>query len=469
MTAATLSRRLFLQRLLAGSAVLAGSAWLPGQTLHAAAPVPKTLVNIMLYGGADLRFVFAPDPLTANPVYVEQYWLARRALYDTYADYASMYAAQYTTVGDAVKFGIHNSCGWLIAQFNLGNAAVVANTYGSLNRRHDHSQLIVQSGDLQASRTLVDRDGWGGRTVEHLGPTPNVLELSGNVQTFCKGTDASFRLAQVVHAQNTRNMGLPQPSASGSSSDDNLIRALSAYYNARGVEIETEKPASWPFKKFFQHHDSIQTFGNAIAAQLESVPMPATLANLNLNSGSFEQQCRNLFDASQVADILQYRMMSMSYGGWDTHTNQQGRIVGNLSDLLGANGGLAIASNEISAQANDNLVFHLSWDFGRQLAANGAEGTDHGRANYTILIGKPLQGGSYGNLFPDREAIPEPGDSQGRTPFEIPGRDILGLTSLEHVWSAHCDWLQAGISSTVFPNAASSPIENGVSLANLYA
>lgn len=470
MSSNTLSRRLFLQRLMAGSTALAGSSFLPQQAARAApAAIPKTLVNLMLYGGADLRFVFAPDPLSANPVYIEQYWQARRALYGNYADYAAMYAAQYTSVNAAENFGIHNSCGWLIAQFNLGNAAIIANTYGSLNRRHDHSQLIVESGDLLASRTFVDRDGWGGRVVENLAGSPNVLELSSNVQTFCKGTDSSFRLAQVIHAQNTREMGLPQADMGNNSSDSNLIRALSAYYNARGMEIESEKPANWPYRKFFQHHTSISTFGNAITSQLESTPMPAALAGLNLNSSSFEQQCRNLFDACQVSDILNDRIMSMSYGGWDTHTNQNGRIVSNLGDIMGSNGGLATATNELSTQANDNLVFHLSWDFGRQLAANGAAGTDHGRGNYTILIGRPLQGGIYGKLFPDREALPDPGDSQGRTPFEIDGRDINGLTSLEHIWSAHSNWLQAGISGSVFPRAAGSPIESGVDLSGLYS
>ena len=125
--------------------------------------------------------------------------------------------------------------------------------------------------------------------------------------------------------------------------------------------------------------------------------------------------------------------------------------------------------SEVPAQAADNLVFHLSWDFGRQLAANGSNGTDHGRGGHTILVGNPLQGGTYGDMFPIREATPEPGDSQGRTPFEIPGRDINGLTSLEHVWAAHCNWLQAGTSGTVFPGAGSSLLESGVSLASLYS
>jgi len=468
MNTSTFNRRQFLQRLVAGSAALAGSSLLPMGGAHAASSIPRTLVNLMLYGGADLRFAFAPDPLSADPAYIEQYWQARRALYGSYSDYASLYAGEFTTVGNPLSFGLHNSCGWLIQQFQQGNAAIAANTYGSLNRRHDHSQLIIESGDLQASRSSIDRDGWGGRMVENIGGQPNVLELSNEVQTFCNGSNPRFRLAQVIHAQNTRDMGAPRPSANGNSSDDNLIRAISAYYRARGQEIAIEKPDNWPFRKFFQHYASITEFDAALVAQLENIPIPNALQSLDANSSSFEQQCRNLFDACQVPDILNYRVMSMSYGGWDTHTNEYDGIVSNLSGMLGSNGGLATVTAELSAQANDNLVFHLTSDFGRQLAANGANGTDHGRGSYTIMIGKPLRGGTYGEMFPAREALPDPYDSQGRSPFQIPGRDIEGRTSLEHIWTEHANWLQPGIAAQVFPNTGSSPIESAVSFSNLY-
>lgn len=462
-----LSRRQFLRRLVAGSAIMAGLPLLPGATLQAAGTVPRTLINLMLYGGADLRYLFAPDPLSANPVYVQQYWQARRALYDgSYSDYASMYTAEYTTVGSSPSFGILNSCGWLISEYMAGNVCIVANSYGSLNRSHDHSQLIINAGELNAPRTLLDRDGWGGRVAEHLGGLTNVLELSRSVSTFCKGTDPSARLKRVVHAKDTREMTLPQADPASSRSDDNLIRAINAYYRARGTEIASEKPTDWPYRKIFQHHESISAFGQAVTDALAATPMPDSLNNLNI-SGSFAQQCRNLFDACQLPDILHYRLMSMFYGGWDTHTGQTPRIESNLSDIFGSNGGLATVMAEIPSQAADNLTFHISWDFGRQIAANGSSGTDHGRANYTILVGRPTIGGTHGEMFPIREAMPEPGDSQGRTPFEIPGQDILGLSSLEHIWSAHAHWLGT---DTAFPDPAGKPIEPGVDLtpASLY-
>ena len=277
----SINRRQFLGSMLYGppalSAVLGlGTAGSAAFAAHGAVTVPKTLVNLMLYGGADLRYLFAPAP-DYDPVYVDQYWTARRNLYSgSYATYADMFASEYTLVTDPLTgvftFGIHNTAGWLASEFGAGNVAVIANTFASLNRRHDHSQLIVQTGDLVAGRTDYDREGWGGRLVEAMSGSPNVVELSNEVQVFCNGSDASFRLAQVVHAEDAREMGIASAAPGGTSRDDAQIRAVNAYYAARGVEMDIEKPANWPFRKFFQHHAALREFGDAMQARLSGHP-----------------------------------------------------------------------------------------------------------------------------------------------------------------------------------------------------
>ena len=91
------NRRQFLRYMLYGPPALGAGLGLgmPGPAAfaaHGAVAVPKTLVNLMLYGGADLRYVFAPAP-DYDPDYVDQYWTARRNLYNvSYATYADMFA-----------------------------------------------------------------------------------------------------------------------------------------------------------------------------------------------------------------------------------------------------------------------------------------------------------------------------------------------------------------------------------------
>ena len=481
-------RRDFLKTGLYGAAAMtAGTGLLTPNTGFAQnATIPRTLVNMMLAGGVDLRFAIVPVP-SHDATYVNAFWNARKAMYRrdslgnaiTFPDYASMFADQYQEITDATsgfKFGIHKSCGWLIQQYIAGKVAIVANVFGSLNRDHDHSVLIVNTGDPTVSSIDKDRDGWGGRLVEAANGETNVVEINNNVSIFTNGSNASHRQARVIHGKDMRNMALLDVNPAYSVTDSRNVtrRALFAYYAARGIEIGTNKPADWVYRKFFQHYDSIQAFGGAIRDRLATHPIPAELAKgtLDLVNNSFEQQCRNLYDCCQTPDILGLKVISMFYGGFDSHADEQSSLTSKFQDIFGTGGGLNIVTNNLTADipgANEKLVYLFTSDFGRQLAANGTWGTDHGSGSYTLLVGDDVTGGLYGEMFPQREALPEPGDGQNRSPFEIPGQDIKGLTSFERLFAAACDWAAPGTGPLAFPNAASSEIESGVSLANLLA
>lgn len=474
-----MDRRVFLKAGFFSAVALGcgiGMGFPPGVAASGAA-LQRTLVNIMLNGGADFRYVLAPLP-THDPVYVAQYWAARSGLYSqNYPDYATMYANEYQTVIDPVSefsFGVHNSCGWLAQQFNAGNVAIVSNAFGSLNRRHDHSQTIINTGDLQASQLVLDRDGWGGRLVEVAGGNSNVLSINSSVSIFTHGSDPSNRLARVIHGGDMRNMTLLTANpALGVAHGRNIIaRALNSYYKERGIEVEVEKPDKWPYHRFFKHNDSLRLFGDQIADRLANSPMPATLSALNLKNNKFEQECRNLYDACLTSDILGLKVISMDFDGWDTHGNQQATLNFNLHDVFGAEGGLNTVYDQLSIDkpdANNNLVYCFASDFGRQLAVNGSRGTDHGRGNYIIMVGHAVNGGVYGEMFPQREALPDPQDSLDRSPFEIPDRDIDGLTSFERVFAQACDWTVPGAGPIVFPDAPVSPLEAGVNLTGLFS
>jgi uncharacterized protein (DUF1501 family) len=439
--------------------------------------MPRTLVNLMFYGGIDSRFVFMPAPnhdeVISSAAYLAKLWAARSIIYDpAYPDYASMFAAEYDAVVDPLSgdsFGIHKSCGWLRTQFEAGRVAVVANSFCSRNRRHDQSQLNANAGDPAFNDLVYDRDGWGGRLVGALAASANTLELSHEISVFGNGTTPGQRQAQLIHAKNTRDIALPEVNPAWSVTDRRnvLTRALKSYYEARGQESH-----QLPYSTFFQHNEAFRAFGQEIKGRLEDCgPLPDELANLDLNSHHFEQQCRNLFDVCLVPDVLGVRAVSMRYDGWDTHNVQHDRITGNLSDVFGTNGGLAAAMGQISlldspsGNAADQLLFCLTSDFGRQLRANGDRGTDHGRGLYTVLIGSHLTGGFYGEMFPEREATE---DANGRIPLETSGADILGQTSTERVFAQACEWMQTGTADVVFPNAGSAELEPGVSLNGLF-
>ncbi len=477
-----MKRRDFLKYSLYTSMMTGGAAaLLPGAAGAQAAPYTpygRTLIHVMLLGGADLRFLFVPDPVAA-PEYAARFWEARQSIYQynaantaLYPDYNAVFAGQYTAATDgATSFGINNNATWLKDQFDLGNVAIVANVLGSANRRHDHSQLIVQTGDPQASQYVYDREGWGGRLAYGMSDA-NAVAVSNDISIFCNGIDPNNRNARVVHARDTRNFGFSEGDSDPGSDNSVMARALKTYYAQKQIEAETQ-PANWHYHKFLQHEQALRGFGNAFNARLaQAAPIqPPSLSALytdgsgnTLNSSNFGRQCANVYDSFLGADLFQQRIVSMEYTGWDTHRLEKSGFESNIVDIFGAGKGIATLTAELEPLgANDDIVYVFNTDFGRQLRANGDFGTDHGRGNYTILVGRSVNGGVYGEMFPESEIQ----GAAGSTRFDEQGADIEGRTSLERVMSAACDWTEAGTGLQVFPNAPLSLLEPGVDLSGL--
>ncbi len=476
-------RELIRQMALASVVTGAGGLTAPMRALAATCGsypmLDRTLVNVMLLGGADMRFLFMPAPGALTLAHEDLMWSARQNIYalgrnGTYANYQQMFDAEYLPVSNPVgpDFGIYRRAAWLRDQYQAGKVAIVANAVCSTNRRHDQSILNAEAGEPGYETLNQERDGWGGRLVETLGGGANAVEIGGSISVFNKGTDSSNRLLQVVHAQNTRDIALPNASSGNSTGGADIVtRALKSYYAGRGPEVAAEKPGDWPFHTFFNHNAALRAFGGQIEARLEDCgDLPAGLLSptFDLSSGSFEQQCRNLHDVCLAADILDVRTISMSYGGWDTHGSEEPRIGTYLEDLFGTDKGLDTATREIAAlpsNASDQMVYYFASDFGRQLVTNGDFGTDHGRGIYSILYGNDVAGGVYGDMFPVSETI----EVNGAIPLERHGADIAGLTSTERILAGISDWMSPGASTSVVPNAGSSAQESPGLLDNLLA
>ena len=475
-------KRRELIRGLLGASAMASATPLTALAAPRCSParMERNIVNVMLRGGADMRFLLMPKPGVLNPDHEELFWDSRRKLYAAYrndgAAYADVFELHYD-VPAGQDFGIHKRCGWPTSQFELGRVAIVANAYCSRNRRHDQSILNANAGEPDFGTLVQDRDGWGGRLVEYIGPEANAVELGSSISVFNKGSAPGDRFAQVVHAQDMRDIALPDVENGGRASNrrDIIVRALKGYYAARTPEVRARKPSDWPYHAFFNHNEAFRQFGGKITLRLQECGgLPPSLlpaaagGDFTLASGSFAQQCRNLYDACLAPDLLGVRTLSMGYGGWDTHGDEELRAGANFEDIFGADKGLDRATREIAAiggNAADRLTFYFASDFGRQLVANGDFGTDHGRGTYTLIIGPDVRGGTYGDMFPALETL----ENNGKIPLKRHGSDILGQTSTLNILRELAEWAYPGASGQVFPQADPTAIEDGVSLQGLMA
>jgi uncharacterized protein (DUF1501 family) len=83
------------------------------------------------------------------------------------------------------------------------------------------------------------------------------------------------------------------------------------------------------------------------------------------------------------------RVAMIETGGWDTHAQQRGRLAAQLRGLDGMIGALKTGLGPLWA----NTMVVVATEFGRTVKVNGTQGTDHGTASMTMLLGGAVDGG----------------------------------------------------------------------------
>jgi uncharacterized protein (DUF1501 family) len=121
------------------------------------------------------------------------------------------------------------------------------------------------------------------------------------------------------------------------------------------------------------------------------------------------------------------RAYSVSLGGFDTHADERATQQALLTELDGA-----LAPFVTRMQGTDRgkqVVVLVYSEFGRRVAANASDGTDHGTASSVFLLGNGVTGGFHGQQpsLTDLDA----GDLRADTDF----RDVYGSV-LTHVLGA---------------------------------
>ena len=464
-----MKRRDFIKAALAtGALYTTGGLPVLGRVAHANG-IPalgnRVLVNIMLSGGPDFRHLFVPpfDPVPGS--YGYEYWTARagsHSIDQSSSAYETRWNDDYFNVSDgATEFGILAKCGWLKRMWDAGNVAIISNAVGGTTRNHVHCRLIMEQGNLSSGPYDFERSGWGGRLAAYAGG--NVLSLSGMSTPFVYGPHAEdpnkHDNNNLISASNTRNIYLYSAGDDVSPSRKiwDVPRGLSSYYAA----LRQESNVDPQYRGFVEHERLLREFGEPIKDRLSTVQLPVSITSLmegGLSNPYLGTQIRNLYDSFVCSDILSQRVASLKLKGWDTHRIQRDVIEPKLEDLFGDGKALDVLHQELPLSVLDNTVFVLGGEFGRQLRANGDNGTDHGTGTSILVIGNGVQGGVYGEMFPEEELERLSGSSP----------DINGLTTIDSIYSKVCDWVQTATSSIVFPDQTLSMIEDGVNLDRLF-
>lgn len=265
------------------------------------------------------------------------------------------------------QMGLNPALAPLESLYKKGQVAIVQNVgYPQANRSHFKSMDIWQS----ASPDSKLRYGWIGRHMDTVAAANPVyaLGLSTEKPLALAGKTASVPcFASLADIQNM--IGDPDT--------ERMLRDI------QGMDAKAGSLESVVQKANRTALDAM----DVLASQLTKYTPKETYNNDPFGNG-FKQI------SQLIATSPQTRIVYFSSGGFDTHARQAETHTRLLTNFANA---IASFQKEMEACGKaDKVIVLVFSEFGRRVAENGSQGTDHGAAAPMMLIGKKVKGGFHG-------------------------------------------------------------------------
>jgi len=354
---ARLNRRSFLTGglgLVGGAGLLAPSAR-AGMRLLGSPGESRTLVLIQLTGGNDGLSTIVPHG-------DDEYHRARQ---QTHIDTAELHK-----IDDYI--GFHPDLKRMHGRFNEGGLAVVQGVgYAGPNRSHFKSREIWHAADL---RGRAAGDGWVGRLCDDAWAESLLPELTVHI-----GRNVPYALHSRSHAP----VAFDSPEIYRWFGDRATQAALESDRLAARRKKSDGSVLGRLRRVMDDAQDSSSRIRGAIADYRTDVEYPAS------DLSEILRRVAALLDAR-----LGTRVITVDFGGFDTHASQKPAHADLMRELDGA---LDAFMNDIARhQAGKDTVVMAFSEFGRRVQENGSAGTDHGKAGPVFLAGEPVRGGLFG-------------------------------------------------------------------------
>ncbi len=348
-----LDRRRFLA---AGLSAVGGAALMPRLSYAsrlARADAPATLVLVQLSGGNDGLSTVVPY---GDDLYAEN----RRS---------TRLADEVLRLDD--YRGLHPNLRGLHGRFQDGKLAIVEGVgYPNPNRSHFKSFEIWHTAHRLGR---ASGEGWVGKTCEAAfgdeADARRVVHIGGSVP---------YSLYSTKHAPSS--FSVPAGYRWVGNEDD-----VVAYDERKEGPADGSQRSSLDYLRgvLRDARESSAAIRAAAARYHPAVEYPAD---------SFAHDLRAA--AALIQGEIGSRVISVELGGFDTHSGQRGRHDGLMSRLDGALSAF-LADLEASEVGRRTLVLVFS-EFGRRVAENASNGTDHGTAGPMFVAGAAVRGGLYG-------------------------------------------------------------------------
>jgi len=298
------------------------------------------------------------------------------------------------------SLGLHPALTGFKELYDAGCMSIVQGVgYPNPNRSHFRSTEIWQTA---ADADRFEKYGWLGRYFDNA----------------CSGCDPTVaihigrQMPQAFTAKTPKGVSLENPQS---------YRFISSERGGGGEDMMEQS-----FREMNEADDAGNSGGSITAISgpgmemrgsaldfLERTALDAQISSDTIRAVSARTQNRVTYPASQLSNSLRLvarligggmptRIYYVSQGGYDTHTNQPGTQERLLRDLGGA---VQAFMNDMKAQGNLGRVLLMTFsEFGRRVAENANNGTDHGAAAPLFVFGgkvKPGLAGTHPSLAPE--------------------------------------------------------------------
>ena len=368
-----MSRRQFLvcSGVTAGAALATGATVTSWRQLFAAAqrdPLPagaSVLVLVTLYGGNDGLNTVVP---AADPAY-----------HDARPDLA--YAEQdVLPLGDGL--GLNPAMPGLAGEWAGGRLAIVRGvSYPQPDHSHFRSMAIWQTASPRTPTT----SGWVGRWLDATGGGP------------LRAVAVGATLPPLLAGDSSAGAVLPLDGSAllDESWQDPLLALSSAHQGAHPFL----QRAAQSLGELVAVDRSLATVAHPATSDPDADPGDPTGGDAGADgatAGGQSQLARQLGVVARcIAARVPTRVYSVSLGGFDTHSNErttQTQILGELDAAL-----TAFRDALAAVPAAPDVVTAVYSEFGRRVAANANQGTDHGTSGPVFVLGDAVNGGFHGD------------------------------------------------------------------------
>jgi uncharacterized protein (DUF1501 family) len=174
-----------------------------------------------------------------------------------------------------------------------------------------------------------------------------------------------------------------------------------------------------------QGHDSISYLYKTLAETVSSAEYLYDTSKIQKTkatyaTGEFGRRMKTI--AELILSGVQTQIFYVSLSGFDTHIRQNDKQEKLLEEYA-----ISVAALIQDLKANsllDNVLVMTFSEFGRRVAQNGSNGTDHGTANQVFLMGNKLKKKGFYNAAPDLTDLDE-GDLKFTIDFRNIYADVL--------------------------------------------